>query len=60
MKTILAIDDDVLVAAMAIAQADGRELGEIISDLARRSLHDQPILLPMRPSTTPISETLGA
>ena len=59
MKTILAIDDDVLVAAMALAQADDRELGEVISDLARRSLHDQPILLPMRPDATPVSETLG-
>lgn len=38
MKTILAIDDDVLVAAMAIAQTGDRDLGQVISDLARRAL----------------------
>lgn len=38
MKTILAIDDDVLVAAMAIAQIGDRDLGQVISDLARRAL----------------------
>jgi len=41
MKTILAIDDDVLVAAMAIAQTDDRDLGKVISDLARHSLPQQ-------------------
>ena len=42
MKTILAIDDDVLVAAMTLAQTDDRDLGEVISDLARRGLPRQP------------------
>ena len=42
MKTILAIDDDVLVAAMAIAQTGDRDLGQVISDLARRALPRQP------------------
>jgi hypothetical protein len=39
MRTTLAIDDDVLLAAKAIAEQKNRPLGEIISDLARRSLH---------------------
>jgi hypothetical protein len=38
MRTTLAIDDDVLQAAKALAQQQQRPLGEIISELARRSL----------------------
>lgn len=38
MRTTLAIDDDVLVAAKAMARQQDRSVGEIISDLARRSL----------------------
>ena len=38
MRTTLAIDDDVLQAAKALAQQQHRPLGDIISDLARRSL----------------------
>jgi len=38
MRTTLAIDDDVLVAAKALAQQQRRSVGEVISDLARRSL----------------------
>ena len=38
MRTTLAIDDDILIAAKAIAQQQDRSLGEVISDLARRSL----------------------
>ena len=62
MRTILAIDDDVLVTAEAMAQQQDRNLGEVISDLARRSLRrPQPgnsrngiPLLPIRPSTSPV------
>jgi hypothetical protein len=39
MRTTLAIDDDVLAAAKAIAQQDNRSIGEVVSDLARRALH---------------------
>ena len=39
MRTTLAIDDDVLVAAKAIARQQGRSLGEVVSELARRALH---------------------
>jgi hypothetical protein len=38
MRTTLSLDDDVLLAAKAIAGQQGRSLGEVVSDLARRSL----------------------
>lgn len=38
MRTTIAIDDDVLAAAKALAHQQDKSLGEVISDLARRSL----------------------
>lgn len=38
MRTTLAIDDDVLDAARGRAEADGKTVGQVISDLARRGL----------------------
>lgn len=38
MRTTLSIDDDVLAAARERARREGRPLGEIISELARRAL----------------------
>jgi hypothetical protein len=38
MRTTLAIDDDVLVAAKAIARQERRSVGDVVSDLARRAL----------------------
>lgn len=38
MRTTLAIDDDVLAAAETIARQTNKTLGEVISELARRSL----------------------
>lgn len=38
LRTTLAIDDDVLLVAKAMARQQNRSLGDIISDLARRSL----------------------
>jgi len=38
MRTTLAIDDDVLEAARALADQKRLSLGEIVSDLARQSL----------------------
>ena len=38
MRTTLAIDDDVLTAAKAIAHQTNRTIGEVVSDLARRAL----------------------
>ena len=39
MRTTLALADDVLLAAKAIANAQNRSVGDVVSDLARRSLH---------------------
>ena len=39
LRTALAIDDDVLAAARALAEQQKRSIGEIVSELARRSLH---------------------
>ena len=38
MRTTLALDDDVLVAARALARQQGSTLGAVISGLARQSL----------------------
>lgn len=38
MRTTLQIDDDVLAAARALADAEGRSVGHIVSELARRGL----------------------
>lgn len=42
MRTTLAIDDDVLVEARALAKQQNRSVGEIISDLARRAMRRPP------------------
>ncbi|MER8911991.1 CopG family transcriptional regulator [Mesorhizobium sp. M0601] len=63
MRTTLAIDDDVLVAAKAIARQQDRSLGEVITDLARRSLRRPQAggecngipLLPPRPDASPVT-----
>jgi len=39
MRTTLAIADDVLAAAKAIARQQAKTVGEVVSELARRSLH---------------------
>ena len=39
MRTTITIDDDVLSAAKAIARQENRTVGEVVSELARRSLH---------------------
>lgn len=38
MRTTLSIDDDVLEEVRQIAAAEGRPIGAVISDLARRAL----------------------
>lgn len=40
-RTTLSIDDDVLAYAREIADVTGRPLGEVISELARRSIADR-------------------
>lgn len=39
MRTTLSIDDDILAIARALAEREGRSLGEVISDLARKGLN---------------------
>ncbi|KAA1178916.1 CopG family transcriptional regulator [Rhizobium tropici] len=63
MRTTLAIDDDVLAAAKAMAEQQRRSVGDVISDLARRSLsHPQPLkerngvpLLTPKPGNPPVT-----
>ena len=38
VRTTLAIDDDVLLAARHLAERQGRSMGEVISTLARQGL----------------------
>jgi hypothetical protein len=38
MRTTIDIDDDVLAATKDLAKAEGRSMGAVISDLARRAL----------------------
>ena len=38
MRTTLAIDDDVLAAARSLAEQQDKTIGEVISELARKSL----------------------
>lgn len=38
MRTTLNLDEDVVVAARELAAEDGRSLGAVISELARRGL----------------------
>lgn len=57
MGTHVTIDEDVVRAAEKLAQQQGRDLGEVISDLARRSLRDDgdPIVYPEGFPLLPIS-----
>ena len=66
MRTTLSLDDDVLLAAKAIAGQQGRSLGEVVSDLARRSLQRPvsraerngiPLLAPL-PDSAPVNMDL--
>lgn len=42
MRTTLTIDDDVLRVARSIAAEEGRSMGDVISDLARKGLRPAP------------------
>lgn len=52
MRTTLDIDDDVLRAARELARDEGRSIGGVVSDLARRGLtparvereHGRPVI----------------
>lgn len=43
VRTTLAIADDVLLAAKAIARNEGKTVGDVITDLARRSLRKEVV-----------------
>ncbi|WP_307366198.1 CopG family transcriptional regulator [Brevundimonas sp. SORGH_AS_0993] len=69
MRTTLAIDDDVLNAARAIALHQDRTIGEVVSDLARQALEKRPStvrfrngvpLLPDRPGPLVTIEDVNA
>lgn len=38
MRTTLQLDEDILAAARALAEREGRTLGEVVSGLARKGL----------------------
>jgi hypothetical protein len=42
MRTTLSIDDDVLEAARHLADVQHRNIGEVVSELARRGLTPRP------------------
>ena len=64
MRTTLTIDDDVLAAAKHLAERQSKTVGEVISALARQSLHRAPrgalvrngvLLLPRRNEAAPVT-----
>ena len=66
MRTTLAIDDDVLVAAKHLADRQRKSLGEVVSSLARQGLQGSPSrkpaavrngvpLLPRRKDAAPVT-----
>lgn len=42
MRTTLRLDDDVLRAARSLARLEGKSLGEVVSELARKGLRPAP------------------
>ena len=42
MRTTVTLDPDIHEAATQMAQASGKRLGEVLSELARRGLHPSP------------------
>ena len=64
MRTTLKLDEDVLAAARAIAQAQQKTLGDVVSELARKGLtpvREAPKfrngvpLMPVRPGAGPVT-----
>lgn len=63
MRTTLQLDEDVLAAARALAAQQGRTLGEVVSELARKGLAPAPApqhrngirLMPVRADAKPTS-----
>jgi hypothetical protein len=64
VRTTLAIDDDLLAAAKAMASQQGRSMGEVVSDLLRQAmrpdfrsgdLRNGVPLLPLRQGSVPVT-----
>jgi hypothetical protein len=63
VRTTVDLDEDVLAAAKALAAAERRSLGKVVSDLMRRGLAPRPVveddeLFPVvrvRPGAAPIT-----
>jgi hypothetical protein len=49
MRTTVDIDDDVLAAAKDLAKAEGRTMGQVISDLVRRALTQPGLQFGLQP-----------
>lgn len=60
MRTTLSIDDDVLYAARSLARREGRALGEVISELARRALQAPTPDASVRSAPTALDQQLAA
>lgn len=60
VRTTLQLDDDVLDAARAIAEAEGLTIGEAVSTLARRGLMPRPLTFPAGFPTFRVSENATA
>jgi hypothetical protein len=65
MRTTLTIDDDVLAAAKALAAAQHKSAGEVLSELARKALQPPPagrryrngfLLLEVKPGAVPVTQ----
>jgi hypothetical protein len=64
LRTTLAIDDDVLMAAKAVAEAQRKTMGEVVSSLLRQALQAKGSgptvrngirLLPVQPGALPVT-----
>lgn len=69
MRTTLNIDDDVLIKAKALAERQGRSLGQVVSDLVRQEMdrskfkgvrRDGILLAPERPGPRITTEMVNA
>jgi hypothetical protein len=66
MRTTLSIDEDVLAAAKAVAARQGKSVGQVVSELARRSLRPARAsasrngvpLFPLRKGAKPVTPEL--
>lgn len=65
MRTTLNIDDDLLAVARALAEEEGRSLGEVVSRLLRRALEPAPVdyedgfpVFRVPPGTAPITSEM--